>query len=172
MLTLPNILSIVRLVSLPILFILLHKDRDIVFLIAYILIGLTDYFDGFIARKLALSSSLGEKLDTLADIPFYFSTAYFMKYLYPERVRTNRLMIYVVLIIICIFVITSIKKKKKLIMPHTRLIRLTSVLAYLLIPFSYLLDTTYLISLVLILYALSFLEFCKLTFLSFPSDQE
>ena len=43
---------------------------SIPFYIFYILCGLTDMFDGFIARKTQTESKFGEKFDTIADIVF------------------------------------------------------------------------------------------------------
>lgn len=41
------------------------------FMIMYLIAGITDMLDGFIARKLKIQSGLGSKLDTLADIIFF-----------------------------------------------------------------------------------------------------
>ena len=64
---LPNILSISRILLLiPIIFLL--KMVCIFFsLITYIAASLTDYFDGYIARKKNLSTKLGAILDLVAD---------------------------------------------------------------------------------------------------------
>ena len=73
--TIPNILSISRLALIPALIIpYLMTDTyqaKIVFLILFILIGVTDKLDGILARYLNQTSALGAKLDTMADILFY-----------------------------------------------------------------------------------------------------
>lgn len=62
----PNIISAVRiLLSLSLLFL---KPLGAAFLVIYILCGLSDALDGFIARKTHSTSKLGEKLDSAADL--------------------------------------------------------------------------------------------------------
>jgi len=65
--TIPNILSTLRIFSLPVLFYLLIKDYPTAAF--YLLIGswATDLADGFIARTFNQSSKLGSYLDPIAD---------------------------------------------------------------------------------------------------------
>lgn len=46
------------------------------FYVVYIIAGISDVFDGLVARKLNLQSSFGEKFDTVADICFVGTTLY------------------------------------------------------------------------------------------------
>ena len=74
--TIPNVLSVSRLILIPALLIpcFLIEDEILarkVFLIMFILIGATDKLDGTLARYLNQTSSLGAKLDTMADMVFY-----------------------------------------------------------------------------------------------------
>ncbi len=41
------------------------------FLIVYLICGLTDLLDGFLARRLKTASAFGAKLDSVADLTFY-----------------------------------------------------------------------------------------------------
>jgi cardiolipin synthase len=70
MLTLPNILTLSRIFAVPILvFLLWHPgwwDYALAFGL-YVLIGLTDYFDGYVARTQGTVSKLGIFLDPIAD---------------------------------------------------------------------------------------------------------
>ena len=71
MLTLPNLLTLSRILAVPILVALLWwPDWRIGFAIAfavYCLMGITDYFDGYIARSSGAVSRLGVFLDPIAD---------------------------------------------------------------------------------------------------------
>jgi CDP-diacylglycerol--glycerol-3-phosphate 3-phosphatidyltransferase len=69
-LTLPNILSLVRLfLVLPLLMVLLSSlpSSQLWGGLIILLGGLTDYFDGYLARKLHCESEWGRILDPLAD---------------------------------------------------------------------------------------------------------
>ena len=70
MLTLPNLLTLSRILAVPILVFLLWKpswwDYAITFGL-YCLIGITDYFDGYLARAQGTVSRLGQFLDPIAD---------------------------------------------------------------------------------------------------------
>ena len=74
--TIPNMLSISRLILIPAMlipayFIQNESQARSVFLIMFIIIGVTDKLDGTLARYLNQTSALGAKLDTIADMVFY-----------------------------------------------------------------------------------------------------
>ncbi len=74
--TIPNMLSISRLILIPALlipayFIQNEPQARFVFLIMFIIIGVTDKLDGTLARYLNQTTALGAKLDTIADMVFY-----------------------------------------------------------------------------------------------------
>ena len=63
-----NLLTFARIIVAVIIFGLLAlKDYYILALILFFIAGLTDYFDGFLARKYNATSQIGEILDPLAD---------------------------------------------------------------------------------------------------------
>lgn len=71
MLTLPNILTLSRIVTVPVLVALLWWPKweagyGIAFAV-YCLMGFTDYFDGYVARAQGTVSKLGIFLDPIAD---------------------------------------------------------------------------------------------------------
>src|SRR5258708_26113468 len=70
---LPNILSLSRLISTVLVFILVLIDQPWAFLVAtvlFLLASITDFFDGYLARRLKVVSSLGVFLDLTADKVF------------------------------------------------------------------------------------------------------
>lgn len=71
MLTLPNILTLSRIVAVPLLAALLWwPDWSLGYWLAfalYCLMGITDYFDGYLARSSGAVSKLGMFLDPIAD---------------------------------------------------------------------------------------------------------
>ncbi|HEY3774854.1 MAG TPA: CDP-alcohol phosphatidyltransferase family protein [Solirubrobacteraceae bacterium] len=67
-LTVPNLLSVIRLAGVPVfLWLLLGPRADGWALIVLVISGITDYLDGKLARWLDQYSRLGEALDPLAD---------------------------------------------------------------------------------------------------------
>lgn len=71
MLTLPNILTLSRIVAVPLLaFLLWWPDWQLGYALAvvlYALMAITDYFDGYLARSSGAVSKLGIFLDPIAD---------------------------------------------------------------------------------------------------------
>ena len=70
MLTLPNILTLSRIFAVPILVALLWNPGWFDYALAYglyVLMGVTDYFDGYLARAQGAVSKLGVFLDPIAD---------------------------------------------------------------------------------------------------------
>ena len=74
--TIPNMLSVSRLILIPAMLIPAYYIEDepqarFIFLIMFIIIGVTDKLDGTLARYLNKTTALGAKLDTIADMVFY-----------------------------------------------------------------------------------------------------
>jgi CDP-diacylglycerol--glycerol-3-phosphate 3-phosphatidyltransferase len=154
----PNILSLSRLVFLPILFVLIEKNMPLPFLVGYIILGSTDFFDGLIARRFNQKTDIGKSLDSFADIFFYVSTAWFIHRLYPAYLEPNSLiLIFFFSLFFLSFLISGIFCKKPIMM-HTFLLKLNGVLVYFLVILSYFFDTTWFISVILIIYLIGFTE--------------
>lgn len=64
---LPNLLSLSRVISIPIVIGLLYYEMNIGALITFLLVGVSDYVDGWVARRYQSESKLGMLLDPLAD---------------------------------------------------------------------------------------------------------
>jgi CDP-diacylglycerol--glycerol-3-phosphate 3-phosphatidyltransferase len=70
---LPNILSASRLVATVVVFVLVLLNQPWAFLVAmliFVLASITDFFDGYLARRFKVVSSLGVFLDLTADKVF------------------------------------------------------------------------------------------------------
>lgn len=73
----------------------LAKPLSIAFLAIYLVCGISDVLDGYIARKTDTASKLGEKLDSFADL---IMVVVLMSVLYPIINLTVRIIVWIVLI--------------------------------------------------------------------------
>ena len=65
--TLPNFITIARLIGVPLIVWLMIADRFVEATVLFILAGLSDAADGFIAKRFNAASELGAYLDPVAD---------------------------------------------------------------------------------------------------------
>ncbi len=83
------------------------------FFALYLLCGLTDILDGFLARQLQAASKFGSKLDSIADLLFALSCA--IKFL--SVIRLNVLQTTILSLVVCIkllsFFISIIRRQKR-----------------------------------------------------------
>lgn len=66
---LANLITLIRIFGALVLILL--KPFSLEFYIVYGICGISDAFDGLVARKLGISSSFGSALDSLSDLLFY-----------------------------------------------------------------------------------------------------
>ena len=66
-LTIPNLLSLIRILLIPVFAVLFNDGNYVWAIIILAVSGLTDFFDGKIARKFNQISALGKLLDPIAD---------------------------------------------------------------------------------------------------------
>lgn len=66
----PNIITLVRILGTLVL--IGTELSSIFFFVVYSICGFSDVLDGWIARKYKLTSELGARLDSIADMMFYF----------------------------------------------------------------------------------------------------
>ena len=69
--TLPNLLSSLRLALVPVFLLLLLSNNQLWSIIVLTFSGITDFLDGFLARKLKAESRFGAIFDTMTDIIVY-----------------------------------------------------------------------------------------------------
>lgn len=64
---LPNLLTLLRLLAVPLIILLILRDHLWTSFILFALAGITDYIDGFLARRWQVESTFGRIADPLAD---------------------------------------------------------------------------------------------------------
>jgi phosphatidylglycerophosphate synthase len=163
-----NILSASRFVLLPVPIIFVLLDMRLAFVIAYIILGSTDFFDGIVARRFKMVSELGKKLDSFSDLFFYLASAWFLYSLHPEVITSmpNLVLIIIFLSMLVIsFVVSGIKCKKPVLM-HTFILKLNAVILYFAVIFAgvykitsmKLFDMTFVITILASLYLIGMTE--------------
>lgn len=75
-LTLPNAISVLRLVGVPVFLWLILAHQDGAALVVLMVSGVSDYLDGKIARRFGLVSRVGQYLDPIADRLYIASTLF------------------------------------------------------------------------------------------------
>ena len=113
---LPNILTVFRVFIIPFFVIFLFRFRLFSQIIAYVLFliaSITDYFDGYIARKYDLTSEFGAFLDPLSDK--LLTGAAFISFYILKNLYIPLWMISIIIfreILVTIFRIIAVKKNK------------------------------------------------------------
>ncbi|MHA7155344.1 CDP-alcohol phosphatidyltransferase family protein [Arthrobacter sp. TMN-50] len=65
--TLPNIITLIRFLGVPLFVYLIVNNEDALAVITLVVLGSTDWVDGYIARRFNQVSSVGKWLDPIAD---------------------------------------------------------------------------------------------------------
>lgn len=132
----PNIISVIRiLLSFSMLQFL---DNKIIFLIIYLICGLSDWLDGYIARRFKCQSKSGAILDSIGDL-FMFSAVIFALLIWIKSIPQMLIIgIACVTIIRVINLIIAFIKYHKFATVHTYLNKLTGLILCL-YPIEYLL---------------------------------
>lgn len=124
----PNCISVSRMIfSLSMIFV---KPLSLAFYAIYIICGLSDIMDGFIARKTGTSSKLGEKLDTMADM---IMAGVLLVMFYPIINPKIEIVIWIILIgiIRLASMIIVFKKYKTFAMLHSYGNKITGIVLYI-----------------------------------------
>jgi CDP-diacylglycerol---glycerol-3-phosphate 3-phosphatidyltransferase len=84
-----DVLTLLRLASLPVLWALAYAGLSVQLGVVLALAGLTDVLDGPVARRTGRSSRYGGQLDSVADILLMVSIVLWMAWLHPAFFRDN-----------------------------------------------------------------------------------
>ncbi len=124
------------------LLLLAFKPNSYPFFVLYLLCGITDVLDGFVARKLHTESENGARLDSMADL--IFAVIYAVKILPLLNIP---LWVWIWAAIIAVIKVTGIAvasiKAKKLTVEHSFGNKLTGILLFLLPLSVYVADVKY-----------------------------
>ena len=92
-LTLPNLITMFRIVGSPGLIVLAMAGQTAWLAGFTLFLVFTEWLDGFLARRLHLTSALGARLDTVADAAFYSALLVAVVTIFPDRIGREKIWI-------------------------------------------------------------------------------
>lgn len=129
----PNYITVMRMVGTIAL--LFTKPLSVSFYTVYALTGVTDVLDGFIARKFKITSEIGAKLDSMADLIFYaVMFIMIMPYLWKILPHLIWYGVAIVLLLRLSAYITAAIRFKRFAATHSLLNKITGAFVFI-IPF-------------------------------------
>ncbi len=113
----PNIISIIRIALSVVLLGLISTPYA--FIVVYVLIGISDVLDGFLARNFGWDSQLGAQLDSIADVVFYSILMYVFYRQHTWAIVMGSRYIVAILIIRLLNMLLTKLKYKRVVLLHT-----------------------------------------------------
>ena len=126
--SIPNLLSCLRLVLAPVLLVLAWTQQPRAFLICLCVSLASDLLDGFLARRLHQRSELGAKLDSWGDLATYTVLGIGAWWLWPDVIRAEAPFVGVLLASYTLPSLLALAKFKRLTSYHTWGAKVSAVL--------------------------------------------
>ncbi len=126
--TIPNLLSLFRIVAAPVLLLAASFGQTKLFFFLFGAMLLSDALDGFVARALHQTSELGARLDSYGDILTYLATPLAVWWLWPEIILKEKTYILAAVILFILPAFFALFKFGKLASYHTWITKLSALL--------------------------------------------
>ncbi|MGZ3938953.1 MAG: CDP-alcohol phosphatidyltransferase family protein, partial [Flavisolibacter sp.] len=126
--TIPNVLSLYRIVIFPFILWLILSARQDMFAIFFSISLVTDFLDGFIARTFRMQTQIGVKLDSWADLGTYILAFIAIGLFKWQEIKPHALILYVFAGIMALSYLIVFIKFKGLIGLHTYMFKITGYL--------------------------------------------
>ena len=151
----PNYLSVSRILLALTLFVI--RPLSTSFYVVYVLCGISDMLDGFIARKFHAASNLGARLDSIAD---FVMLVVLLIVLYPVINPSVAILLWMILIGVLRFSSMIVAKRKygKVVMLHTLANKFTGFALFLFPLFLNVIPKSLVMILICLLASLSAIE--------------
>ncbi len=88
--TWPNVITAARILGSPSLILLASAGQTLWLIAVAVFLVFTEWLDGFLARRLRITSAIGARLDTVADAVFYSSLLFALVILRPELIGREK----------------------------------------------------------------------------------
>lgn len=123
---LPNILSIARLASVPLLIIFAMRGQADAFLILLAIAFCSDGLDGYLARRFSWQTRLGAMLDSISDFAVYMSIPICAWLLWPAVIRQEAFYVIAIICSIVMPVLYGLIKFGRVTSYHTWLTKIAA----------------------------------------------
>ena len=117
--TIPNILSGFRIIAAPFLLYFAWMGYRNLFLGLLSISLLSDAIDGYISRRLNVTSNIGTKLDSWGDMAIYLTVPLCAWWLWPEILKKEAIYVFIVIGAYVIPIIAGLIKFRRLPSYHT-----------------------------------------------------
>ncbi len=132
--TLPNIISMLRILLSPLLLLLAWQDKATLFLFLFFIALLSDALDGYLARRLQQTSELGSRLDSYGDLALFLPLPLEAWWLWPDLVLRELPFIGAAIAGLLVPLLIGWLKFRRLTSYHTYGAKIAAVLLALAIP--------------------------------------
>ena len=117
--SIPNVLSGFRIIASPFVLYFAWMGYQNLFLGLLIISLLSDAIDGYIARRLNITSDIGAKLDSWGDIATYLTVPFCAWWLWPKILKKEAIYVFIVIGAYVIPIIASLIKFRGIPSYHT-----------------------------------------------------
>ncbi len=125
-----NSITLLRVILLPLLYVLLVFEKRQTAALVLVLAGLTDVVDGTLARYWKVADRRGAVLDGCADYSYYVSYVVWMAWLFPSIVAANKILAGSATLMTIILVAYMYVKRGGLLFGHFLLSRVSAVCSF------------------------------------------
>ena len=146
--------SFYRIVAVPLLILLIILDERLIFTCFLMISYLTDAIDGYLARKLKITSARGSQLDSFGDQLTLVMALIGLLYFETEFIKSNISLIIIVLVPYFVQMILSYYKYGKATAFHTYLAKLSAILQGIFILGALFLEPNYVLFYMMIAFGL------------------
>ncbi|MBN2829042.1 MAG: CDP-diacylglycerol--glycerol-3-phosphate 3-phosphatidyltransferase [Candidatus Cloacimonetes bacterium] len=112
----PNILTTARMILVPVFLYFAFIENWLVALVIFVIASLTDYFDGYLARKYQLVSNYGKLMDPLADKLLVLAAVFVVTFI-PVRLLHPVIFVVIALREIAVTILRDVYARKQIIIP-------------------------------------------------------
>ena len=125
-----NIITGLRVVLLPLIYVLLAWEKRQGAALLLIIAGFTDVLDGALARYWMVANRNGAVWDGCADYLYYTSYIIWIIWLFPQVIEANKLLVGSVLVLTFVLLLYMCVKKGGLLFGHFLLSRVSAVCSF------------------------------------------